>query len=173
MGKASARKRLRVVPGPWQPLQPATLVPKSEAEIAEMVEALGPHGYTEAQVREQVAQTLADSVWINDAYQVHVRRIPSTHENSPGLVHLSIRRHDREPVRDWRDMQRIKNQLVGPECEGVELYPAESRLVDSANQYHVWVIDDPKFRFPFGFGDRFVLETDASVAGSRQRAFDE
>jgi hypothetical protein len=37
-------------------------------------------------------------------------------------------------VHDWRDLQRIKNQLVGPECEAVELYPAESRKVDTANQ---------------------------------------
>ena len=28
----------------------------------------------------------------------------------------------------------IKNLIVGPEHEGFEIYPAESRLVDTANQ---------------------------------------
>lgn len=56
-----------------------------------------------------------------------------------GPVHLSIRRRDRKAVHDWRDLQRIKNDVAGPEREAVELYPAEARMVDTANQYHLWV----------------------------------
>lgn len=89
-------------------------------------------------------------VFLNETYQVSMR------ERQPGLVHLSIKRVDRQPIFDWRDMQQIKNQLVGSECEGVQLFPAESRLVDTSNQYHLWVAKDPKFRFPFGFNGRFV-----------------
>ena len=51
-----------------------------------------------------------------------------------GMFELTIRRHDREHGLDWRHVQQIKNQLVGDECEMVELYPAESRLRDSANR---------------------------------------
>jgi len=29
--------------------------------------------------------------------------------------------------------------IVGEEHEAFEVYPAESRLVDTANQYHLWV----------------------------------
>jgi hypothetical protein len=79
-----------------------------------------------------------------------------------GGRHLSIKRIDQEPVHDWRDLQRIKNQLLGPDCEAVELYPAEERLVDTANQYHLWGSTDPKFRFGFGFGTRFTTEGSAS-----------
>ena len=49
-------------------------------------------------------------------------------------------------------MQRIKNELCGTETEAVEIYPAESRLADTANQYHLWCVE-PGVHFPFGFND--------------------
>ncbi|MGH3430252.1 MAG: DUF7694 domain-containing protein, partial [Mycobacteriales bacterium] len=41
--------------------------------------------------------------------------------------HLSIRRQDRQAARDWRDFQRIKTEIAGPDTEAVELFPAEGR----------------------------------------------
>lgn len=76
-------------------------------------------------------------VWSNDVYEVYA------FEYGPGLIHLSIKRFDRRPIRNWRHFQQIKNEVVGPESEGVELFPAESRLVDNANQYHLWCIRNP------------------------------
>jgi hypothetical protein len=72
------------------------------------------------------------------------------------LVHLSIKRNDGAAVRDWRDPQRIKNELIGESHEAVEIYPAEDRLVDGANQYHLWCVLG--YRLPFGFGTRLVSE---------------
>jgi hypothetical protein len=94
--------------------------------------------------------TMKDAVFVNDQYQVNVRVMDKTYHGSR-VVWLSIKRLDKEACHDWRDFQEIKNQLVGPECEGIELYPAEGRVTDMANQYHLWVIADPKFRWPFGF----------------------
>lgn len=71
-------------------------------------------------------------------------------------VHLSIRDHDCSARHDWRDLQRIKNELVGAEYDGVELYPAESRLVDTANAFHVYVFKD--WHVPIGFTMRLVME---------------
>lgn len=71
---------------------------------------------------------------------------------------LSIRRNDRAPARDWRDFQRIKNELVGKEIEAIELYPAESRKVDEANQFHLWGVYDSTFKWPFGFTERCVSD---------------
>lgn len=110
--------------------------------------------------REQVLKIMEDErknaeVWVNDKYQVNVRRLEMKIEGCC-LVWLSIKRTDKMPCHDWRELQEIKNQLVGPECEGIELYPAESRVVDTANQYHLYVIDDPQFRWPFGFNERLV-----------------
>jgi len=42
---------------------------------------------------------------------------------------------DGEPRHDWRELQCIKNDIVGPEWEGIELFPAESRLLDPSNYY--------------------------------------
>jgi hypothetical protein len=69
------------------------------------------------------------------------------------MKHLSICRTDKQAVHDWRAFQRIKNELAGPEWEAVEIYPAESRLVDMANQYHLWCFP---FAIGFGFSGRAV-----------------
>lgn len=125
-----------------------------------------------AWTRFQPAQRITEpdgtvgQMWQNNRYVVIVSPVPPLPAGAgvsdgpplPPLVHLSIRRQDREAVRDWRDLQRIKNALVGPECEGVELFPAESRLVDTANQAHLWVVADPAVRFPFGYSQRLVAE---------------
>ena len=90
----------------------------------------------------------------NNRYDVIRERLGS-------MWHLSVRPHDHAQCRSWREFQIIKNQLVGEENEGVELYPAESRLVDTAMQYHIWGVADPGFRFPFGFDDqRFIIDPD-------------
>jgi hypothetical protein len=55
-------------------------------------------------------------------------------------MHLSFKRNDRVAVRDWRHFQAIKNEVAGPEREAIEIFPAESELVDGANEYHLWVL---------------------------------
>lgn len=85
---------------------------------------------------------------------------------------LSVKRRDREAIHDWRDLQTIKNLIVGAEHEGFEVYPAESRLVNTANQYHLWVFADPRVRLPVGFRAREVMDAQAAAAqGARQRPF--
>lgn len=103
--------------------------------------------------------------FVNCKYQVRIRQVPL----GIPMVQLSIKRIDQQPIHDWRDLQRIKNELVGPENEGVELYPAESRLVDAANQYWLYVAADPKLCFPIGFTQRWV--NNISEHGSVQRPF--
>ena len=92
--------------------------------------------------------------WANDQYVVYKRIMEAESEGTPDAIHLSIRNQDRSAKHDWRDFQRIKNQLAGPEWEAVEIYPAESRLVDSANQYHLWCF---QFSLGIGFNQRMVL----------------
>lgn len=99
-----------------------------------------------------------DVILKNDKYQVAVYALPSPHPGWPDMVHLSIKRIDREPIHDWRDLQLIKNMVVGPEHEAVELYPAESRLIDTANQYHLYAIAVAGEEFPFGYHGRLVSD---------------
>lgn len=89
------------------------------------------------------------------------------------MIWLSVKRHDQEPIREWRHLQKIKNELVGKECEGVELFPAESRLIDTSNQFHMFVLVDPTKRFPFGFEGRMVVKSGPSEIGSKQQPFDD
>jgi len=66
----------------------------------------------------------------NELYTVFVTRFQD------GTARLTIidpnRRHD------WQHYQRIKNELLGADWEGVELYPQVSRVVDEAEMYHLW-----------------------------------
>ena len=100
-------------------------------------------------VERMLQAAAAPLMFENDVYLVHV-------EKSPPYVHLTISRHDELPSKSWSDFQRIKNELVGPECEAMELYPAESRLVDTRNEYHLWVIPNAAVRFPVGHAERRV-----------------
>ena len=90
--------------------------------------------------------------FVNGYYQVFITPL-SVGKEEERMLHLSIKTHDRSPSRDWRDFQQIKNDLVRAACEAVALSPAESRLVDTSNQYHLWAIADPKISFPIGFSD--------------------
>lgn len=110
---------------------------------------------------------------MNDLYTVCVNRGQPFFGADAGKITmcwLSIRRNDREPVTDWRHKQWIKNQLVGSENEGCEMFPAESRLVDGSNQYHLWVFEQTAAFFPFGFNEgRFISRR--PMDGGRQRGF--
>lgn len=99
--------------------------------------------------------------WFNNKYQVFVYMLESQ-EGFPRMAHLSIKTHRRSFIRDWRDLQRIKNELCGTSSEGAELFPDEDRLTDIANQYHMWVLE-PGYRFPFGFNDGRTVSTDPVV----------
>lgn len=142
----------------WTPLQDVT----TPEMVGRLVSASG-GGWADARI------------YLNSRYQVALRRIHD-HPLAEGLgvcVHLSIKRLDKAWIHDWRDLQRIKSELLGPEVEAVELYPAESRLVDEANQYHLWAYPDmPAGTFlPIGWHGPRQVATPAEAAelGARQR----
>jgi len=95
----------------------------------------------------------------SDTYQVAVDKTPE-HGFGPEceLWHLSFKRNDREAFHDWRVAQMIKNAICGDEAEGMEIYPAESRLVDTSNQYHLWVFMNDGWRIPCGWSQRTVVD---------------
>lgn len=81
-------------------------------------------------------------VFANGLYAVLVRPVAG------GVTHLAIRTAtSREPP--WRDLQRIKNELFGPERFAVQVCPPQSRLIDEADMYHLWIM--PEGHTP-GFG---------------------
>lgn len=98
--------------------------------------------------------------YVNNLYTVMVRPLGES-----GATHLSIRANDRHWRHDWRHLQRIKDEILGTDVEAVELYPAQDRLVDQANQFHLWALPAGEL-FPLGFpGPDLTTE----VPGARQR----
>jgi hypothetical protein len=88
---------------------------------------------------------------VNDDYVVALDKECATKESGKnGLIgrtllghpvwHLRIYRKDGGKLHDWCAIQAIKNEIVGPEYEAIELYPAASRLMDEGNCYHLWVL---------------------------------
>jgi hypothetical protein len=105
----------------------------------------------------------------NSHYLVFVRPMVPSDSDTPPAFHLSMRTIENDTRHDWREIQRVKNELLGEDWEGIELYPAESRVVDTANQYHLWCFP---FVLPFGFayGERGTAD-EASAIGAVQRDF--
>jgi hypothetical protein len=147
-----------------KPLKPAQSMPPKWTQWAAAV--MKSTGLSIEQVRRLYDEEfLEGETWMNGEYVVIVKQ-------RGDWTHLSIRRCDRRACRDWRDFQAIKNQLCGPEREALELYPAESRVVDTANQYHLWVLPAGE-RIPVGWEVRSVIgPEDCQIPGAVQRAFE-
>lgn len=163
---------------PWTPFERAA--PTSGSDMAagamrrHLVERGVPEDEIEAIVVSQMERLLRQETWLNSRYQVSIEReVEHGFPQHAQVVWLSIKRRDRGPVgpERFRDFQRIKNELVGPECEAIEIYPAESRLVDTANQYHLFAFANPDVQVPVGYQEREV--TAAPGGGAVQQPFEE
>lgn len=155
---------------PMGPFLPARL-PDAAFDVDAMAKRFG---VTREAAAAQIERLRRQSVYMNDLYQVNAQLVTAPFGAVAGdVMWLSIKRRDKAPVHDWRELQAVKNLIVGPEHEGFEVYPAESRLVDTANQYHLWVFLDPKVRLPVGFREREVMGADQAAAiGATQRDFE-
>jgi hypothetical protein len=144
-------------------LKPSNKNPLSKHKVQQLVIKslkMFPH-LTREQVLHSIKQTENAETWDNKLYQVHVHRGVA----ADSLVHvdelkgkctwLSIKRLDRKPVNSWQDLQTIKNRLCGTNCDAIQMFPKESRLVNTANQYHL-IVTPPEINFPFGWTTRAV-----------------
>lgn len=162
----AARAPERAPQPAWTPFHSATLPPVDMDMLRDQARATGMPIEALLDVYEETVKT--NRIFMNSRYQVNVRECEAV--EGPPMLHLSIKRLDKGVVHDWRELQRVKNEIVGPEREALEIYPAESRRVDSANQYHLWVLPEG-VRVPFGFdGGRLVIETPGG--GAVQRPFE-
>jgi len=103
--------------------------------------------------------------FVNEIYQVQAT--PTGRGGS--ILHLNIRRRDGGMIWDWRHFQQIKNEIAGEDCEAVQIFPAESRKVDTSNKWHLWVLPQGA-RIDLGWADRDVSYNEIrDVPGLRQR----
>jgi hypothetical protein len=94
-------------------------------------------------------------MWQNSRYLVSVDRTPVEYPESDGTpatvlqtIHLQIESHDHRATHDWREFQRIKNEILGEEEEAVEtvscgvssprLFQCVPPVVCSWNHSAVW-----------------------------------
>lgn len=175
MGEAKLR-RAGLVLAKWTPFERAVWNPEGfarDAYVREVIAAGTPAEYAEVMVDRELARLQRREVWRNSRYQVDLDR-DANHGFGKGvkIAWLSIKRLDREAIgrERFRDFQRIKNELVDPEAEAMEIYPAESRLVDTSNQYHLWVFAPPH-GIPVGWTERLVIAKPSG--GAVQQPFEE
>jgi hypothetical protein len=76
---------------------------------------------------------------------------------------LSYRRRDGKTIGSWREKQLIKDCIAGTLCEGAELFPSHLRLLDTANQYHLWLMPSASL-MPFGYFQLRCTDQDEEVA---------
>ena len=100
----------------------------------------------------EVLKKTDNNNWENDTYTVWKRGF------DPTFWQLTIKRKDTQAIRSWKDMQQIKNEIIGPHHEGFEIFPAEDRLVDETNAYHIFVFRDHKLRVGTGLLYRRVKD---------------
>jgi len=105
----------------------------------------------------------------NNKYGVFVKKTVSDGFSVPGpngqpmpmeIVHLIIVRQDKKRVEiSWEEKQAIKNELLGPMCEGVELFPSEMRRMKTIpeHQCHLWVLQ-PGATMPVGLIPKAMQE---------------
>jgi hypothetical protein len=148
-------KRKKRTPKGWTPFTPYDLTNSRYAKLKDIV-----------------------NVYENNRFIVQVYNI-NRHTKAvvqgawPHMIWLSIKTKERDAIKDWRDLMRIKNELAGTACEAVELYPNEGRLIDTSNQFHLWVFP-PGLCFPFGYMARDVQSPETckkTEPGAIQRGF--
>ena len=105
----------------------------------------------------------------NSRYLVSLRRTERSvfgRYRREGAWQLGIQNFDQSARHDWRDFQRIKNELLGPEFEAVELYPAESRRLDPSNYFLLFAFAR---HIPLGVcRGRLVVEPEDAAAPQRR-----
>ena len=104
---------------------------------------------TLAGMRRQMELSNKEDVYVNDLYEVHV-------DYDFDIPHLSIKNKEKSTDIPWQHKQWIKNDILGEEFEACELFPDESRLLNTANQYHLWGFK--KGVMNFGWNARLVTD---------------
>lgn len=153
----------------WTPFQRAALIPMTPEHREGLIDDALRADPT--MTRERAAAVIDDLdndvIARNSRYQVNIRGVSAGPFGR--IIHLSIKRLDKErPGRErYREFMRIKDELIGPQFEAVEIYPARSDEVDTANQYHLWVFHSD-YRLPFGWHGRRLVSSTSPIGGKQE-----
>jgi hypothetical protein len=116
--------------------------------------------------RRKMPEGIYADAWSNGFYEGHLRRYESGAPIGGGpYAIISLTACDQTARHDWREFQQLKTYLVGPEWEGLEMYPAESRLQDPSNCFYLFCF--PLGVIPWGGHDRIVSQPRDAIAPQR------
>jgi hypothetical protein len=79
--------------------------------------------------------------WAREVVAAYRNKVFSVLERDAGggVRHYSVSSlSQRRP--SWWEMQRIKDEIAGPDKTAVEVYPPRAEIVDDADMYHFWVL---------------------------------
>lgn len=76
---------------------------------------------------------------------------------APALARMSVNRTTLDGHRwsdgiEWEELQRLKREAGYADAWAVEIYPADSRVVNDANMRHLWLVPDALV--PFAWNNR-------------------
>lgn len=79
--------------------------------------------------------------WAACFTKAHKNRVFSVLDryDASGVRHLAVSSLSGERP-TWPEMQRIKDELAGPDATAVEVYPPKNEVVDDADMFHLWVL---------------------------------
>ncbi len=143
MGKKKGPTPMR----PWMNMVEVPVRDMPSAALEEIRLVLDDSNYTPNRPHE---------LWGSDRYTCSVWYL-NENIGREGPVELCIHNHKRTAIHDWRHFQQIKNDILGEEREACELYPAESRLLDEANEYHLFAMPVGE-QIPFGQHERNITD---------------
>jgi hypothetical protein len=118
----------------WQPLvkDPDWFREQKREQVAKMVREASLTDISD----KALDSLLPDETWGNNRYTVNIHFLDGDRD---GFVELAVHNHNRTPHVPWRHLQQIKDEVMGPDREAVQLFPADDRLVDTANEYWLYV----------------------------------
>lgn len=153
----------------WKKMTPAESLPMHPTRRRELTAWGEAQGYAPEVISKLIIDAEQAETWMNELYVATVHEAQVWVGTWPAMKQLSIRRVDRKVIHDWRHLQQVKSDIFGEEAEAVELYPSASRVVDTANSYHLWVITDPGEVFPFGWASGLRTNDNPAGISNQQR----
>jgi hypothetical protein len=92
--------------------------------------------------------TVGNGGWAATVTTCHKNRVFAVLDRTEeiGVRHLAV--SSLSGIRPtWPEMQRIKNELAGPDATAIEVYPPQADVVDEADMFHLWIL---RGKLPFG-----------------------
>lgn len=118
------RHRLKTVAKKWTPFL--------EVEVTDELRQAAPH-----------LQNLWQR-WTNSRFVVDLWKVPTTFG---GAIQVAVARHGLLDFADWNEMERIRIEIFGPECIGVELH---ERGLNAGRHVRIMFILPASYELEFG-----------------------